>query len=821
MTYPVCPCDGAEIAPPVNLPELTHISYRVGTYADFRRAVLTPLFTPAVPQPLPVEQYLSINGVPVWRAEGAGDLGVMIAEWFAYVADVLTFYNEQIANQAYLRTASLPESVAHLIALLGYRPRPAIGATGVLAALVSPGPTFGGRSIVLPQGLQFQSKPTPGQAPQIFELQTDTAISAGDQFPAAPPPQLLARIEIPIWLPFFPGPHPVPHPVWFLDRYNLLLQGAVKTIDPGAQLVLRSRNPASDGGPWLASVLASSIAPAPSGSGQQTQLTLTLAGSPPATLAAAGASLDKANQTSGVWDFFTGAISGATVHLASLVRQIRPGQWILFSNSSGSPAPVLAQVASTQDAIWDATGSPWAPNTPANPNQPVPIPHSQLTLTAPLSPDWWNATLVTVSFDWISVGTLLDQPYGAWSGTPTALVGTGAQPFPAWSDQSLLLQDSTGLGIEVAGGSAGDFNLTVAELPDPVPQLTPPFLALPNVMPVTRGKTVSNETLGSGDATQADQDFTLSQSPVTYLQQGASYASTIQLTVNGIPWQEVASFYNQPASAAVFVTREDDAGQTHVMFGDGVNGARLPTGVNNVVATYRVGAGAQSPPAGKLTVIAKSYPGLRAVLNPVAVGGGADPDPPDQIRRYAPRSVLTFGRAVSVFDYEALAAETPGVTRASAVWAWDDTRQRSLVTVYVGDDPGAQQAARTALSAASDPNRPIVVQQATAVPLTLVITLVVVPGMDSGLIATGVATALTDTEAGLFGSWNLGIGQPVFDSQIEAAVLSVQGATALTVLTVYAAGVVDAGPLHSPAEGAYYTLDPSAILLNQVPDPNG
>ena len=95
-------------------------------------------------------------------------------------------------------------------------------------------------------------------------------------------------------------------------------------------------------------------------------------------------------------------------------------------------------------------------------------------------------------------------------------------------------------------------------------------------------------------------------------------------------------------------------------FGDGVNGARLPTGVNNVVATYRIGAGAASPPAGKLTVIAQSYPGLRSVLNPVAVGGGADPDPPDQIRRYAPRSVLTFGRAVSVFDYEALAAQAPG-----------------------------------------------------------------------------------------------------------------------------------------------------------------
>ena len=45
MTYPVCPCDGADIATPVNLPQLAHIAYRAGTYADFRRALLTPLFT--------------------------------------------------------------------------------------------------------------------------------------------------------------------------------------------------------------------------------------------------------------------------------------------------------------------------------------------------------------------------------------------------------------------------------------------------------------------------------------------------------------------------------------------------------------------------------------------------------------------------------------------------------------------------------------------------------------------------------------------------------------------------------------------------------
>ena len=35
----------------------------------------------------------------------------------------------------------------------------------------------------------------------------------------------------------------------------------------------------------------------------------------------------------------------------------------------------------------------------------------------------------------------------------------------------------------------------------------------------------------------------------------------------------------------------DEQGRTFVVFGDGVRGARLPSGVNNVRATYRKGLG--------------------------------------------------------------------------------------------------------------------------------------------------------------------------------------------------------------------------------------
>jgi hypothetical protein len=445
-----------------------------------------------------------------------------------------------------------------------------------------------------------------------------------------------------------------------------------------------------------------------------------------------------------------------------------------------------------------------------------------LTLESALSGAWDSAAgSVTVLFGWISAGMLLNQPYSLWSGKPTALVATGTQAFPDSLDLPILLKDTNGAGIQATGSSAGDTNLLLGGLPNPVPLLQPPFTVLPNLLAFTRGKTVTNEVLGSGDATNPAQSFKLSQSPVTYLQQGATWASTIGLRVNGQPWTEVPSFYGQSPNATVFVTCEDDGGSTHVQFGDGVNGARLPTGVNNVVATYRVGAGAASPPAGKLTVISQSYPGLRAVLNPVAVGGGADADPPDQIRRNAPRSVLAFGRAVSVFDYEAIAAEAPGVTRASAVWGWDDARQRALVTVFVGDDSAAVTSARSVLAASGDPNRPVKVTQAIQIPVTLTLTLVTTPGMDFDAIAAAVSTALTDTETGLFGSWQLAIGQPLFDSRIEAAVLAVPGVVAIIASTFIAGGVTDPGPLHNPGEGCFYTLDPADFTPIPEPDNGG
>lgn len=136
--------------PILNPAALPALSYRLGDFASFRRAML---------HPREGERELA-----AWQPGAADDLAVQVVDWWAYLAEVLDFYSERIANASYLRTAELPEHVNRLVAVLGHRPRPAIGATGVLAALAGrPGP------VALPAGFAVLSKPVPGIDPQTFE----------------------------------------------------------------------------------------------------------------------------------------------------------------------------------------------------------------------------------------------------------------------------------------------------------------------------------------------------------------------------------------------------------------------------------------------------------------------------------------------------------------------------------------------------------------------------------------------------------------------------------------------------------------------------
>jgi uncharacterized phage protein gp47/JayE len=721
------------VLPPVrNAPGLQMVAYRDTDYAEIRFALLTPQ---------PGETQLT-----AWRPGAAGDLAVMMAEWFAYLGEILTFYNERIANEMFLRTAVQPASVQSLIRILGYRPNPGVGASVTLGALLQPAQSFG-NVLTLPKGLQFQSKPSAGQTPQIFELSGPVVVAQPDVIAAAPEPALLDPAHS-----------------------SLNLAGAVSGIFGGDFLLLRPR---SGGACSLVRVGAVTIT-TPAAGPKQTLLAVSFPSDDAPTGPAAAFRLDKATQSTGLWTLGTAANSidaSGNVHLSGLVRAIKPGDQVLFTLPGGGPR--LCAVNSVADLFWDGTANvPKAP-VPSNPATSVILPHTVLGI-APKLPASSGAG-ITMFYNFAEAAALLDQPAPGWPGDAAPQLLTSATVFPPATALPVLIADATGAGFAATAQNAAGNSLAITGLPGPPPSLRTPLSVYFNLLAATRGQSVSDEVLGSGNPNLPNQSFTLAKSPLTYLRPAAALVSTLAVTVNGQVWSEVANLFNQPPGAQVFVTLQDAAQITTVMFGDGVNGARLPAGVNNVVASYRFGSGAAAPPAGALTVIAKPFPGLRALVNPVGAAGGADPDPAAQIATYAPRSVLTFGRAISAADFEAIAAVAAPGTRVSAVWGFDEVNQRGAVTVFVAGNAATVAIVRNALAAAGDPNRPVAVTGAKPIFTAVEFSIIITASADAATVQAAVASALADPVSGLFGAQNLKIGQSVFDSQIAASCAAVPG----------------------------------------------
>jgi predicted phage baseplate assembly protein len=210
-----------------------------------------------------------------------------------------------------------------------------------------------------------------------------------------------------------------------------------------------------------------------------------------------------------------------------------------------------------------------------------------------------------------------------------------------------------------------------------------------NVVRATHGETVSDEALGSGDGSRINQGFKLKKPPLTYVS-GATASgteSTLCLWVNGVEWQEVSSLYGLDGHALNYIVRINDDGDAIVVFGDGKNGARLPTGQENVVATYRSGIGSDGEVAADSLTLMKTRPfGVSGVTNPRAASGADDPESVDNARDNAPLTVLTLDRIVSLQDFEDFARAFAGIGKAQAVSMWNG--ETELVHITVADADG-------------------------------------------------------------------------------------------------------------------------------------
>jgi predicted phage baseplate assembly protein len=168
MSLPCNCCRGAAPSTPLELanrPGLSALVYRIGTYASFFETMKTRLSS--------TDFALDSGALPLagLTTRNSSDPAIALLDAWAIVADVLTFYQERIANEGYLRTATERKSVVELARLVGYALRPGVAASVYLAYTLEQS-----SQVTIPAGSRVQNVPGPGELPQSFE--TSEALDA-------------------------------------------------------------------------------------------------------------------------------------------------------------------------------------------------------------------------------------------------------------------------------------------------------------------------------------------------------------------------------------------------------------------------------------------------------------------------------------------------------------------------------------------------------------------------------------------------------------------------------------------------------------------
>jgi predicted phage baseplate assembly protein len=341
-----------------------------------------------------------------------------------------------------------------------------------------------------------------------------------------------------------------------------------------------------------------------------------------------------------------------------------------------------------------------------------------------------------------------------------------------------------------------------------------------NVALATAGASVT-EIMGNGSAATPNQSFTLRQSPLTYVQAATPNGrqSTLTVRANGVAWTEVPTLYDQAATAQVYAIENQSDGTSDVIFGDGVEGATLPTGQNNIIGYYRSGSGsAGNVASGAITTLLQRPLGVSGVTNPQAATGGADPQSVDDVRSNAPQTVLTLGRAVSVADYQNFAATFAGIAEAYAIWIPSGPARGVFITVAAdggADLPPGNPTLANLIAALQSYSNPLI-------PVTAVSFMETLFGFsanvkyDPSYSQPAVQTAISQTLVTEFSFANRTFGQGVSADEIATVIQGVAGVVACNVFGLTALQSSTAGDLAN-LSGGFTVSNWNTWMSQQVP----
>jgi hypothetical protein len=761
-----CPCDEFVHPSPLVIDAgLNELPRQVATFPEFRRAMLRA-----------ISEYSPLAN---WAASKEEDLGVMLIEMWAYVCDVLAFYDGAIAHEAYLRTARLRPSVRKLVDLLGYIPRPATGAKVQLAALAS-----GRQPVTLPLGTAFRSTAFDAEPPQLFELDAETVIHPfGNQFELLRPDYSTVGSHHPASLTVLPIADLAP------ESLVLIVNSTNSSQNSAHKIASQRRFTGEDEVVY-------------------TQLTL---GNPSRLTSGtllSNLTVYKPNNIARIYDvsshnntvgygapgdeFTIGLAAYSTdLYLDKQYDELMEGQYLIIQKG-GHYYP--AQIASVEivDRVISAGNTIEINGSSFN----VPDVKVKVTMVTLEGSTIYNA------FTFFVLGTTYDsfivhwglQPAAAVVREPDVTVVAGdplkftkavEQPIGTFEPTAFLLEDKNNLGQMLEGNfNAALDGMDVTDLSGWTQTLYSPVQVYANVIAASRGESVKNEILGSGNASTASQQFKLKKAPLTYflsptLDNDSGVTSTLEIYVDSIQWAEVTNFYLSGPEDPVYIVRQNDDGESIVTFGDGIRGSRLPTGRNNIIANYRFGAGAATPPAGGITQLGKPVAGLQSIVNPVAATAGADAEEQEEMRSYAPQSILILGRAVSMKDMEAVTLSVPGVRVAQAEWRWSANVQSAAAHIWYVGDPGLEGDIEARLRNVTAQGTPFDVQPATKRSIRLAVSVSHDPRYEPMALKAVIEEVLMAEKTGFLMPENTGVGQHFFRSQLFAAILSVPGTTGI------------------------------------------
>lgn len=785
-------CEGTGPLTPlatVNRPGLPVLSCRIGTHATFLETMKARLSS---------SEYPALSAL---TSRDADDPAIAWLDAWATVGDVLCFYQERIANEGYLRTATERRSVLELARLVGYRARPGVAASVYLAYSIDDKYK---EEAVIPAGSRAQSIPGPGETAQSFE--TSDALNAralwNNLRPRVNQPQTQQSIRLgdgknahlylkgtstslkandPALIDFGGGKPElfrvltvVPDAV--ADRTRVIFQepsagGTVAATKAPTRLI-------------AALTLPPSVPPASSKKLVRT-LNDQFGGKKTADEESVPLSTLHTNEASYAVSKVFAPVLRETLASASANAKVTPdpvikvyalrvkaslfghnapkrmrvrageieviGDWPIIeaTDSSDDTEPVEVFAHEEEKAIYlDARHDAILPGSwivvelpktkrltkektlIVRAGRPNPVAsRAEYGLSGP-------ATRIEIETKWI---TLADLPASTKADDDfealrrTAVYAQSEEL--ALADEPILIPVCGGAddlieldgfyeGLEAGrwvvvsgereiGGTSGVRFSELSMLssvsqtvrPQPLPgDKTHTFIKLAeslaycftrvtvkiygNVVTATHGET-RTETLGSGDGSKPLQQFVLKQRPLTFVPASnpSGVDSTLTVFVNDVRWREAATLVGLGARDRRFVTETGDDGNTAVIFGNGREGARLPTGIENVRAVYRNGIGkGGNVKADQISLLSTRPLGAKEVINPLPSSGGADKETRDQARKNAPLAVMALDRLVSVQDYEDFTCVFAGIGKARAAELSDGRRQIVHLTIAGADD---------------------------------------------------------------------------------------------------------------------------------------